>query len=321
MTEPVAIVVVLRDRFSPTFKCLQILEKNTPEAHETIALLPTAPEKLKSELSAAFPKTRFVFGPQLQNPAELRNAGLRLSAHRLAVLMDNDVFVRPGWLSAMVRCQSETGAAMVMPLILESSTRIHTAGNELLFTYKDGVKYGQKVLRYAKLTHWKDTELKRAPVDYAELHCQLVVRETALRLGVFDEALREVGEVDSGLTWAKAGEKMFFEPTSVVQYDFPERITHYEDVRPYLYKWDMREILKGYEYFKQKWGMDIGECGAWKHFNIVFLNNVGFLSRLWPVPLTLLVDNAYHGAKQAIEIPFEGWRSLKKASSGFYKWR
>jgi hypothetical protein len=44
------------------------------------------------------------------------------------------VLVRPGWLRALLDCQREPGAVMVVPVILEAPSRIHTAGNSLYIT-------------------------------------------------------------------------------------------------------------------------------------------------------------------------------------------
>jgi hypothetical protein len=80
------------------------------------------------------------------------------------------------------------------------------------------------------------------------LHCQLVEVEPTLRLGAFDDNILEVGEVDSGLTWAKAGYSMWFTPSSVVHYRLSSPIAA-EDIRLFEWRWNMRSIRKGYLYF------------------------------------------------------------------------
>ena len=54
----------------------------------------------------------------------------------------------------------------------------------------------------------KATNLKRSEIDFGEVHCQLLVVDTALKLGVYDERLREGIEMDSGLTLTRAGCKI-----------------------------------------------------------------------------------------------------------------
>ena len=322
--ELVTIVVVLRDRFSTTEKCLETIIANTPEPYELIVVLGAVPNTLQKNLAARYEKkARFIFEPQFKNPAEYRNIGLRETKTKLAVLMDNDVYVRPGWLSSLVDCQGATQADMVVPLVLEVPDQIHTAGNDLMITHRGGKAYGQKVLRFAKMMYYEDSNLKRQRTDYGELHCQLVTAETARRLGVYDDRLREAGEVDSGLAWSKAGAEMWFEPNSVVFYDFPHKINHVEDIRSYLFKWDMRATLEGYRYFEKKWDLDITECGNWQKF-MVFLNDkVGLLSRLYPARVTLSLDLFFKALrKDLLQFSlFRLWRMLKAKVFGFYEWQ
>ena len=280
-----------------------------------------APSKIREKLTRRFgERASLVFEPKLLNPSESRNIGLGMVKTQLAVLMDNDVYVRPGWLKALLKCQAETAAAMVVPLILETEERIHTAGNDLLITYRNGVRWGQKVLRYHKHTVYEGTNLKRCTTDYGELHCQLVEVETARTLGVYDEHLREAGEVDSGLTWAKAGCGMFFEPTSVVVYKIPDRILHAEDIRPFIFKWDLEAIRLGYIHFKRKWDLDITECGNWVRFNVMFNNKLGLVPRFIPSSLSLLIDNNYHRAKRLLKVPTQAWKDAKAKLLGANRW-
>ena len=315
------VIIVVRDRFSTTAGCIESVLKNTPPPFDLIVVCGGAPKHVKAALQGRFgDKAKFIFEPELLNASESRNVGLRAAKTRLAALLDNDVLVRPGWLEALLRCQAETGAAMVSPLILDARDKIHTAGNDILITYRNGEAYGQKVLRYQKLTCWEGTNLKRLPTDYGELHCQLVNVETALRLEVFDEMLREVGEVDSGLSWAKGGCKMFFEPSSIVEYLIPRRITHPEDIRSFIFKWDSDEIRKGYDHFKKKWNMDITECGEWGPFNAMINNQLGMASRLFPSKLSIAIDNSYYRLRKSLKGPGAWWKNYKAKLGGVDRW-
>ena len=320
--EKVTIVVVTRDRFSTTEECLETLIAHTNELHELIVVMGGVPPDLQKTWKEHFgSKVRFLFQPELMNPPQLRNIGLKSVSTRLAILMDNDVFVRPHWLESLVECQAETGAAMVVPIVLEQEHMIHTAGNELVITYQNGKPFGQKELCYAKQMLYDGCNLKRKTTDYGELHCQLVVAETASRLGVYDEMYREVAEVDSGLTWAKAGCSMWFEPRSVVRFDYPhDRIRRVEDIRPYQYKWDMNAILKGYQYFEKKWNLDITECGKWGLYNLHLNNKLGLLSRLWPSRVALVLDGLYPDTLRCLSQIIRPWSKFKAWIFGFYKW-
>ncbi len=320
--EKTTLVVTVRDRFSTTQRCLDALLKHTELPYDLLVVFGGTPPGMQADLTTRYgDKAQFTFQEGLMNPAQSRNLGLRMAKTRLAVLIDNDVYVRPGWLESLVRCQQETGAAMVVPIVLETEHVIHTAGNDLLITHKDGVAYAQKVLRYCKQELYEDSNLKRCPTDYGELHCQLVDVEAALRSEVFDERLREAGEVDSGLSWAKGGCSMWFEPASTVFFDFPGRIDQVEDIRPFIFKWDMDAIREGYDYFRNKWDLDITECGHWIEYNTHLNNKLGLLSRLWPSKAALAVDNASYACRRVFSWPVVLWRRFKNRLFGYDRWK
>ena len=147
-SEPLSIVVVPRDRFSTTAKCLDALLAHTPEPYELIVVLGGASKKTEEALTRRYQgRARFQFEPEFLGPARSRNIALKSIKTRLAVLMENDVIVRKGWLEPLLKCQKETGAAMVVPLILETEETIHTAGNNLYITHRDGIAFGSKELK------------------------------------------------------------------------------------------------------------------------------------------------------------------------------
>ena len=290
--ERCTIIVGTRDRFSTLAKCLERIRACTPEPHDLIVVAGGAPEALREDWRRRFgDHATFIFEREFINQSRARNLGMRAGNTRLAVLMDGDVLVRPGWLRSLVDCQQETGAVMVVPVILESETKIHTAGNSLYVTYVNGRACGHKELRmYGKPFH-QGSNMRRQPVDYGELHCQLVEIAPTLRLHAFDEEILEVGEVDSGLTWARAGLGQWFEPTSVVHFQIDAPIAA-EDIRLFDWRWNMRSILAGYRYFEQKWGIDITEQGRFRGFLFSYNHQLGLLPRLFPSPLALGIQHA-----------------------------
>ena len=288
--EKCTISVNARDRFSTTAQCLETLLANTPEPHDLIVVIGGAPERLKREWTETFGrKARFIFRSEFLNQPQARNIGLREAKTRLAVLMDNDNFVRPGWLMALLECQRDTDAVIVVPVILETPERIHTAGNSLYVSHINGTAYGCKILRCYGMRLGEQSSLKREPTDYAELHCQLVQVEPTLRLGACDEHFVEVGEVDQGLTYAKAGLPMWFEPRSVVHYALGHRIAG-EDIRLFEWRWNIKSIHDGYQYFQRKWNMDVSEYGEFRDWLVGYNNQLGLLPRLWPTNLALRLN-------------------------------
>jgi len=289
--ETCAIIVNARDRFSCMPECLDRLIAHTPERHDLIVVAGGVSERSRIEWRRRFgDRARFIFEPHFLNQAQARNIGLRATTARLAVVMDNDVFVRSGWLRGLLECQRETQAVMVVPVILETERRIHTAGNTLYITYEKGKAFGQKELRFAGMPYVQGSNLKPERVDYGELHCQLVEVEPTLRLGAFDENILEVGEVDAGLTWAKAGYTMWFAPSSVVHYRLRAPLAA-EDIPLFKWRWNMRSILNSYRYFEQKWGLDITERGRFRAFLFHYNSQLGLLPRLFPSAAALRIQD------------------------------
>jgi len=314
-SEPCSVLVVMRDRLSTTSRCLEALLANTPEPFDLIVLLSCVPDWLKKDLEGRFGhKARFIFEDRYLNQAECRNRILREAKTRLAAIIENDVYVRPGWLPPLIDCFSEKKAALVMPIVLEQPALIHTAGNDLFITYRNGHRYAQKVLRYAKIVYFEGCDLQRSLVDYGELHCQLMSVEQALSLAIFDERLHEDTEIDSGLIVSKNGGSMWFEPKSVVHFDLPERITKAEDIRTFIHKWDIARIIQSDELFQKKWGLDLVGGGNWPRFIAFYNQKLGFFSRLFPSRFSVSLDNLYHGFKSALGQRFGLRRMLKKGA-------
>jgi glycosyltransferase involved in cell wall biosynthesis len=282
VTEPVATIVVgVRDRFSPTTTCLRSILRHTELPVDIVAVLGGAPAHLRDEWEREFgDRVRFDFDDGYLNQPEARNRGLRQARTELAVVMDNDTYPHEGWLEPLLECQRDTGAVMVAPLLLEPDRTIHCAGCDLLVTWRDGVPFGHKHLRFAHLPFGDRVNLERSTVDYGELHLQLVQVAPTLELGAFDEAIMEVGEVDSGLVWAAAGLEMWFEPRSVATFDKMGPSTP-DDVDYFAWRWDLANVVKGYEHFEDKWGFDITEEGRFGWFTLDFNKQVGWVARHW----------------------------------------
>jgi hypothetical protein len=211
----------------------------------------------------------------------------------------------------------------VVPLILERPRIIHCAGTDLYITHENGIAFGHKGLRLWRLPYGESSNLERSRIDYGELHCQLVEVEPALRLGVYDERLMEVGEVDSGLTWHKAGLDMWFEPDSVVHFveDAP---LHADDIRYYAWRWDMHTILEGYRYFEKKWSLDISEHGDFRLWLYKRNARLGLLPRWFPNEAVMKLSRAIYRAgwklRRLIALPDEAMDSLRKRHFGYDEW-
>ena len=289
--EKTTIIMTPRDRFSTAEKCLDNLLKLTPEPFDLIAVMGGAPKHIEAGLREKFgARVSWFFEPDFLNTAQARNIGLRHSQTRLAIFLDTDVFVRSGWYEPLVRCQLETGAAMVTPIVLDKQNRIHTAGNNFFITHQNGKKYAMMELRFFDHKVGKDTNIKRQECDFCEVHCTLVVADTARRLGIYDENLREFHEMDTGLMLSQAGCKMMLEPGSMVYLKYDDRLLDVDDVSLFCWKWDMDSIRQGIDYFEKKWGMNVNQDDvSIKYFEGVN-RRVNFFTRRWPSQVSIRLD-------------------------------
>lgn len=318
--DPVTIIGAPRDRFSTTERWLDSIFDNTPGAgtvHPVLFVAGGVPPYLRERWVQRFgDRVEFHFRDEFINQAECRNIGLTAAQTEFAVVADNDTYPRQGWLEAMVRCQQETGAVMVSPLILQTPTEIHCAGTDLYRHTRDGRDYGHKHLRYYKMPYADSANLERSPIDYGELHLQLMEVAPTLELGVWDEEIFEVGEVDSGLTWAKGGHSMYFEPEAVVLFDLEGPIDE-SDVAYFAWRWDYDNVNSGYLHFERKWGFDMTEEGSFDNFMVDYNAIVGALARRYPSAFTVKLGVASKKlGDKLVFAPRRARRKLRRAKLG-----
>jgi hypothetical protein len=314
---PCTVIVAPRDTFTRLGNCLYNVLKHTPARTDVICLVAGAPEIVRRGLEACHKdKVRFIFKEGFMTDAQLRNLGLRETKTKLAVCIDSDVFVRPGWLEPLLRCQHETGALMVTPIVLDRQSLIHTAGNYLYITEERGKKFCVPELQYANRPFTGKTNIPRHEIDYAEIHCHLVEVESALQLGIYDENIREGHCMDSGLTIQKAGRKTVLEPGSTVYLHYPALQDRLDDIPLYRWKWDYREIVRGFAYLEKKWGIDfLSKSGIRRH--IVLVNNrIGFFTLLRPCGTSIFLDRLYMRGKSGFGQLLDSLRGLKSTALG-----
>lgn len=296
--EKVTIVVMPRDKFSTMENCLDAIFKNTAQPIDVWVLSGGTPKLSQKKWQKKYANmVQFTFFPEFKNGADLRNWALKKITTRLAAFVDSDVYVRPGWLEPMVRCQKETGAAMVTPVILDRDDRIHTAGNDLFIVEDEGRSYASMELRFQHLKYTGKSNLIRRETAFCEMHCQLVLVEIAHQFDIFDASLREFQEMDSGLTLWRHGHKMMFEPKSVVYLFYEQRLAHAEDIRYHMWKWDMVAMHAGFKHFKTKWGLDINPDNMFDRYLRAVNKRVGYFSQRWPSRIAVWLDTLNHNVK------------------------
>jgi len=126
VVKEVTLVITPKDFFSCAIDAMEQLWTATPHV-AAVLYLDTGPHS--ADLAAyvqhceqATPGFQRIAYPHMHNFYDMRNAAAALVVTRYTVYVNNDTFVQPGWLEALVTAAEETPkAGVVAPLILERS--------------------------------------------------------------------------------------------------------------------------------------------------------------------------------------------------------
>ena len=258
----VTIVVVPRERFSHSRISLECLYANTHLPFRLIYVDGGSPAHIKRylEMQAEEKGFQLIRTEHYLSPNQARNIGWRSANSKYIAFLDNDVEVAPGWLSALVQCAEETGAALVGPLYCIGQPVhqvIHMAGGEARIRETVGRRRLYEKHRFCN-ERVSDVrpELRRELCELEEFHCLLVRREVLQELGPLDEALLSTREhVDFCLAVREAGRTVWFEPDAVVTYVVAQPFA-WTDIPFYLLRWSDEWGQASLRHFEQKWNLD-----------------------------------------------------------------
>jgi GT2 family glycosyltransferase len=259
MNDLVTIVVVPRERFSETKRCLASIYAHTPPGIPLVYVDGGSPNYVKAYLEEEATRRgfRLIRENRFLSPNEARNIGFSQVATKYVVFIDNDALVAAGWLDALVRCAEETGAAIAAPLYLigePTDQCIHMFGGRINITGMGSERhfwgYHIRANRHLPTVRHK---LKRGPCDYGEFHCLLVRSDILKAVGPLDEELTTMAEhLDLALAVTRAGGTIYREPDSVVTYlAFSEFLV--SDVSYFRFRWEEGRTLRTVDHFHEKW--------------------------------------------------------------------
>ena len=231
MTKPeVTLVVVPRERFSYTRESLESIYKDTEYPFELVYVDVCTPKHIQRYLEEKSQEKNFklVRTQYYISPNQARNVGLRHVQTKYVVFIDNDVVVKRGWLTKLVECAEETGAAVVGPLTCLGQPEhqvIHNAGGENRIKIKEVDGKPQRCIRQKTFLTGEHVvnvpdELKRVQCEYVEFHCMLVRREIFDGTVAIDEGMLATREhIDFCLMVLEAGGTIYCERDSVITTD------------------------------------------------------------------------------------------------------
>ncbi len=237
MEQPkVLLIVGPRERFSHTRNSLESIYNDTDYPFDLVYVDVCSPAPIRRYLEEQAQQRQFklLHTDYYISPNQARNVGLRyLLSHgkdhyKYVVMIENDVIVKPGWLTKLVECAEETGAAAVGPLTCIGSPAhqvIHNAGGKSQITTKvKGDRIRRHIYQSAALTGKPVAEvpekLYRKKTDYVEFHCMLVRTAIFEKTGLLDEGMLATREhIDFCFVVTQAGGSIYSEREAVVTTD------------------------------------------------------------------------------------------------------
>jgi GT2 family glycosyltransferase len=282
MNQPqVTIIVVPRERFQFTQQSLESLYANTQYPFHLIYIDNNSPDHIREYLKdqAAAKGFDWVRSPHYLSPNQARNAGLRRVKTPYVVFVDNDIVFSPGWLSALMQCSQETGAAVVGSLVCQYEpfhTIVHCIGGDYMEpvdytkfargengpkgTLADAGKWTIEEKTYCQNRPIAEVaeQLHRKTVGFIEFHAMLVKTSLFNRIGLLDEGFSCTKEyLDFCMSVTRLGEPIYWEPTSVVTFltHPPAPPLHLSDLPYFMLRWSDEWERSSLQHFQQKWNL------------------------------------------------------------------
>ncbi|MGC1309002.1 MAG: glycosyltransferase [Phormidesmis sp.] len=272
LTRPnVTIAVIPRERFSAAQRSLESIYANTQHPFDLVYIDGNSPEPVREYLKYQSQARNFqlIRTAQYVSPNQARNLAIAQINTEYIVFVDNDVLVRPGWLTAMVNRATETKAWAVAPLTLEDEgfDTIHQVGGTIIFKDLPGGRRWMVERRphmHSPLSKLK-APLQAQPTGLVEFHCVLSRRDVFDRLGLLDERLMSIAEeTDFSLDILAAGGTIYTEPASVVTYLRPNALDE-SDLPYFRLRWCDRWCESSIQQIYEKYKLD-RDAPALRHY-------------------------------------------------------
>ncbi|MCW5774569.1 MAG: glycosyltransferase, partial [Rhodospirillaceae bacterium] len=275
----VTIVLIQREYFSLTLPTLDVLFRNTAVPFRLVVVDGGSPPSLRDALraDAAARGYEVVRAEHFLPPQAARRLGLEHATTEFVVFLENDTFVDPGWLDAMLRCADETGAAVVGPLycqarrigrhVVEGNLRplgdgersgerriVHMAGGEAHFDTLRGRRvFVERHYFVEQPLDEVQALLRREPTEMVEFHCVLARTAVLREADVLDARMPNgATHIDFCLALRERGAAVWLEPAAVAVNIPPQRFS-WSDLRLYLSQWNEAANRASLDRFREKW--------------------------------------------------------------------
>jgi hypothetical protein len=195
-------------------------------------------------------------------PNEARNAALACVDTEFVAFLDDNCFVRSGWLDALVDCADETGAGVVAPLYgfrtsREGEETVHVFAGRAHVEVEDGRRLIDDGHLHCGMPLARGVdELVRTPAETGEFHCLLVRTDVFDEIGPFDEELLCTCEhLDVCMLARERGHEVWFEPAAVAVFERPVPVP-WRDRPFYVFRWSRQQNETTLAHFAKKWDLD-----------------------------------------------------------------
>ena len=255
----VTICVTPRERFSCAVDSLRDIAARTAAPYNLVYLDANSPAPIARELQQICADNDFQYlrVDEYLPPNRARNLALEHVTTPYVAFVDNDLFVSPGWLQALLACARDTGAWAVGPVVLEGTRHlrvVHLAGGD--FVEENQGEYnrvGQRHRHMRQLHGAVRAKLAREAVGSFEFHCVLVRTEVLRDQAPLDEGfLSHQEHLDLAREIRRAGGEIWFEPDAVVRYDNARRFEDY-DREFFELRWSVEWTEQSIEHTRRKW--------------------------------------------------------------------
>jgi GT2 family glycosyltransferase len=281
VAETVTIVVVPRDRFSSVEACTRSIIANTSEPFRLVFLdLGYSARTLRSlrALCASVPFEIVTCGRTI--PMDAFRAYVAGIEMQYTCWVDNDTFVTPGWLTAMLQQAQTAGMRVILPLTFEREgldidrrrlpLRVHISHSELRKVTVDGKEY---IFDYKPFRRAAKADIPSGPwlVDFFELHTFFAETAVLRQIDFPSMVVRE--HVDIGIQLHRMGIPIWCVPQAEVIFDNIHTRPTIEDLRFFTFRWSDRLVDASHQLFAERWG--------WHFHNEQFLKNWAYRRRVF----------------------------------------
>jgi GT2 family glycosyltransferase len=208
----VSVVIPVHNHLGYTLECLASLAKAGGLGQTEILVIDDASTDRSGEVLPTVAGLRYLRNPENLGFIRTCNRAAAQARGRYLVFLNNDVQVRPDWLSALCAVFDEVeDAGAAAPKMLFPDGRLQEAGARI---GRDGASEMIGFLEDPDAARWN----VRREVDYASGACLMVERQTFLALGGFDELFAPAYCEDSDLCFRlrERGLKVIYEPRAVI---------------------------------------------------------------------------------------------------------